>query len=129
MKCGYNKNLAALDFHHRDPKEKVLLLDMRTFSNTGIESLEIEIAKCDILCANCHREEHYSDLSMENVLKLLENVEKLSFSNPTGSVCPQCGKRFPKATGKIFCSKECNLANKGYPSLEELNEQYKILKS
>ena len=32
--------------------------------------------------------------------------EKKSFSSPeTGSVCPVCGKRFPKETGKIYCSK------------------------
>lgn len=47
----------------------------------------------------------------------------------TGSVCPVCGKRFPKSKGKIYCSKECRDADKHYPSLEEVNEQYEILKN
>ncbi len=53
--CGYMKCLGAMEFHHRDPKEK----DM------GIGSLYVvtpqikeELDKCDMLCANCHREEH-----------------------------------------------------------------------
>ena len=31
--CGYNKNLAALDFHHKDSSQKATSLDMRKLSN------------------------------------------------------------------------------------------------
>lgn len=34
-----------------------------------------------------------------------------------------------KSKGKIYCSKECRDADKHYPSLEEVNEQYEILKN
>lgn len=49
-----------------------------------------------------------------------------------GSICPVCGNRFPKATGKIYCSKECRDKAKGrdkYPTKEEVFERYNKLKS
>lgn len=55
MQCGYNKYIGALEFHHRDPKEKDPTWSVRW----GIERLRVELDKCDILCANCHREVHY----------------------------------------------------------------------
>jgi hypothetical protein len=62
--CGYKKCWAALDFHHRDPKKKTMEIALKTSAvgpNTGTEkSLAIheEILKCDLVCANCHREIH-----------------------------------------------------------------------
>jgi len=56
MKCGYNKCKAALEFHHRDPKiKKGGWPQMKLMSK---ENRIKEIHKCDLLCANCHREEH-----------------------------------------------------------------------
>jgi len=54
-KCGYNKSLAALDFHHLDPNEKDF-----NFSKKAAkwETLEKELNKCILVCANCHREIH-----------------------------------------------------------------------
>lgn len=56
-KCGYNKCLAALDFHHLDPNTK----DKDYFNQRGglTENLKSELDKCILLCANCHREEHH----------------------------------------------------------------------
>jgi len=56
--CGYNKNVAALDFHHRDPSQKKFNLDIRNLSNRRIEKVVEEVQKCDVICANCHRELH-----------------------------------------------------------------------
>ena len=56
-KCGYNKCPAALEFHHRDPTEKETV---NLKSCLSMKTLLKEIAKCDLLCANCHREEHFS---------------------------------------------------------------------
>ena len=36
IRCGYNKNLSALEFHHTDPKEKEIQLDVRTLSNRSM---------------------------------------------------------------------------------------------
>lgn len=55
--CGYNKCLAALDFHHRNPSDKSFRL-----SGVGktLDKLKKEANKCNLLCANCHSEYHSS---------------------------------------------------------------------
>lgn len=57
-KCGYNKCKGALDLHHVDPSIKDKnIAKMTTYS---VEKIKAEIAKCILLCANCHRELHYT---------------------------------------------------------------------
>lgn len=55
-RCGYNKSIAALQFHHLNPKEKDFGI-ARDFSN-NLEKLYKEVEKCVLLCANCHAELH-----------------------------------------------------------------------
>ena len=59
--CGYNKCISALEFHHRDPKEKDFGISGVTKS---FESLKIELDKCILVCANCHREIHHESLGV-----------------------------------------------------------------
>lgn len=127
--CGYNKNISALEFHHINPDKKEFQIDMRHFSNMKLETLQLELIKCKLLCANCHREEHNQDLNLSEIPSIIKNCDKKSFKNPSGSICPVCGKRFPKSKGKIYCSKECRKADKRYPSKQEVIEQYKLLKT
>ena len=54
--CGYNKCIAALEFHHLDPSTKEFALTGNTF---GLQRQKDEADKCILLCANCHREEHF----------------------------------------------------------------------
>lgn len=55
-RCGYAKSLAALHFHHSDPSSKdPFFLRMRNWSAAARAT---ELAKCVLLCANCHAEEH-----------------------------------------------------------------------
>lgn len=56
LRCGFS-DPCALDFHHRDPKEKSFKIADRAW-NVSWERLLEEVEKCDILCANCHRIEH-----------------------------------------------------------------------
>lgn len=59
VRCGYNRCLAALDFHHRDPQHKDPVLFKRKHRRAVIDpATRAELAKCDLLCANCHREVH-----------------------------------------------------------------------
>jgi DNA-binding CsgD family transcriptional regulator len=54
-RCGYDKNIAALEFHHEDPNEKDFLISGKFYN---LEKAVKEAEKCLLLCANCHREEH-----------------------------------------------------------------------
>ncbi len=64
--CGYKANLAALAFHHVNGKE--FKLDVRSFSNRKLEPILKEIAKCKLLCHNCHAEFHNPGLDLAKLL-------------------------------------------------------------
>jgi len=59
-KCSED-HISCLDFHHIDPKEKEFNLSQALNRGIGKEKLLKEIEKCIILCANCHRKEHYKE--------------------------------------------------------------------
>lgn len=56
-RCGYDKCIGALQFHHRNPEEKKFGLSMNGITHSWNEYL-LEVEKCVLLCANCHAEEH-----------------------------------------------------------------------
>jgi hypothetical protein len=58
IRCGYNKCAEAIEFHHKDSNKEATISNM--VNNGQRKALLAEIKKCDILCANCHREAHYS---------------------------------------------------------------------
>lgn len=64
--CHYDKCIGALDFHHRDPKEKEFGISMEGLTRSW-QRIQKELDKCVLLCANCHREVHagLSQLSVE----------------------------------------------------------------
>lgn len=57
-RCAYAKSARALDAHHLDGevKEKGICEMIRDFA--PLARIFEELAKCEILCANCHREQH-----------------------------------------------------------------------
>lgn len=55
--CGYEKCVAALEFHHTNPSEKDFNIS-HLKSYTFNEVVKKELDKCILLCACCHREEH-----------------------------------------------------------------------
>ena len=60
QKCGYNKCIAALEFHHLDPNEKDFNLSHKGHTRSW-EANKAELDKCILLCSNCHREIHNGD--------------------------------------------------------------------
>lgn len=65
--CGYNKNWAVLEFHHKNPEDKVMQLSLERLGHVSEDKVLNEILKCDLLCANCHREFHNPDKQMVGV--------------------------------------------------------------
>jgi len=56
-RCGYNKCMAAMDFHHIDLSKKER--QVSDILGGAWEKSKKELDKCILLCANCHRELHY----------------------------------------------------------------------
>jgi len=123
--CGYNKCIAALDFHHRDPTKKDFQLSNTrwNFSKKDWEKIKKEMDKCILVCSNCHREIHYkgiteTEINHDNLVFLEKSKEK--YRTPT-SICPICGK---DVYGRSkYCSKECghiSLRRADWPSKKEL---------
>lgn len=52
------KDPCCLDFHHEDPKIKKFALAVAAWKHTSEAKVIGELAKCVVLCANCHRKEH-----------------------------------------------------------------------
>lgn len=57
-RCGED-HLACLQFHHCDPTEKIKDVSVMVYNSYAISKILDEIAKCIVLCANCHLKEHY----------------------------------------------------------------------
>ncbi|UJA21908.1 hypothetical protein HJD18_08510 [Thermoleophilia bacterium SCSIO 60948] len=52
--CGYDKNPAALQFHHVDPAQKEF--GIGSGNTLAFDRVAKEAAKCVLVCANCHAE-------------------------------------------------------------------------
>ena len=67
--CGYHKCIDALEFHHRDPENKLFPLSKENLLKRWVVVLA-EAEKCVLHCANCHRE-------LEELLRGLRNCEDM----------------------------------------------------
>lgn len=56
--CG-ETHPAVLDFHHKDPSSKRFSVSHR--NGASFRLLDEEIAKCEVLCSNCHRIRHWKE--------------------------------------------------------------------
>lgn len=56
--CG-EKRYWVLDFHHRDGATKENEISYMLRKNMSWDKILQELNKCDVLCANCHRDYHY----------------------------------------------------------------------
>lgn len=123
--CGYNKNLSAFDFHHIDPNTKKTQLDQRSLSNSSMKIIMEEFEKCEVLCANCHRERHSPDLDIENVKNRIMNFEENDWNEVKKErkyFCDDCGCEKSKWGKKC---KNCSYKSQRVtdrPDLDILNE-------
>lgn len=56
IQCGYCKCSRSLCYHHREPETKLFGLALNNLWSKTMEEIELEWAKCDLLCLNCHAE-------------------------------------------------------------------------
>lgn len=55
--CGESSPV-CLDFHHRNPEEKLYTICHMARWNCSKKKIIAEVEKCVVLCANCHRKLH-----------------------------------------------------------------------
>jgi len=60
--CGTSFHFAAMDFDHREGVDKKDDVSHMVRTGCSKENIQIEIAKCILLCANCHRIRTFSRL-------------------------------------------------------------------
>lgn len=113
-RCGYCKNLAALEFHHLDPTKKDFQLSKGNYLSW--ENCLPELDKCQLLCANCHREVHDE---LRKPSKVALEVEAQKGKPPKRALrvtltCPVCTKEFKVFPSRVregvrqTCSRSCN---------------------
>jgi hypothetical protein len=99
--CGYDKNYAALDFHHVDPKDKEY--SWQKLKIKSWKKILKELKKCVCLCGNCHREIHYPGCTFDKYQSNDNNRLNLKPIQSTGK-CQHCNK---DVFGTIYCSTKC----------------------
>lgn len=78
--CGLSgkDNAWALDFHHIDRENKTTSVSHLVSGGYGWERIMEEVALCEVICANCHRKEHYD----EHMAKLAAGLEGEDLASP-----------------------------------------------
>lgn len=67
LKCNRcpENHPGCLQFHHKDRSEKEITIAQAICAYWSKERILAEIAKCEVLCANCHQKEHWVELDIE----------------------------------------------------------------
>lgn len=60
--CGYNRCIAALEFHHTDKSRKSP--SFTYIRGWSLENIRKELEECILVCSNCHREIEHPNLVM-----------------------------------------------------------------
>lgn len=94
--CGYSGSVVALEFHHRDASTKSFSIGTASVSR---ERLWAEAAKCDLVCANCHRTRHAANrkLSGTAVVQFRRRTKVRAVAS-LGGRCEGCSRSFGVAT-------------------------------
>lgn len=100
--CGYDKCIAALEFHHIDKSTKKYQLSSGN-CHSWEEDIE-ELRKCALLCSNCHKEIEVFNIDTyctfnEEKFKQLDEQKRYQKEHPS---CQKCGKEISE--GAKFCS-------------------------
>jgi hypothetical protein len=129
--CGYDKNLSAFDFHHIDKNTKESQLDQSKLSNSSMKYIMNEFSKCQVLCANCHRETHSPDLSLNKVREKiskydLERSEKwINLAEPKKYNCIDCGCEISKWGKRCKTCHQINNRKVDRPDIDVIIEKVK----
>lgn len=57
-RCNHTGPPGAMHWHHRDPRQKLFSISAAHYNGFSRARVLAEIAKCDLLCADCHAQHH-----------------------------------------------------------------------
>jgi hypothetical protein len=78
MKCGYDKFIGSLDFHHRNEITKKFTISEINKCSKIEELGQVlidELEKCDVLCKNCHQLIHINTDEIEKNLSKITSLK------------------------------------------------------
>lgn len=118
--CGYDKCIAALEFHHINKNEKKYQISSGS-CHSWEEDIE-EVKKCALVCSNCHKEieafnlESYCSFDEEKFKEIDKQKQSTEYK------CQRCGQDVEKDAK--FCKTCWSFLNRKIerPSREELKK-------
>lgn len=118
QRCEYHKCFDSLDFHHIVPGTKKFAISGNHCLSW--DNIREELDKCELLCANCHREHHSLNFAHTRF-----EEECIQPPEQPQRICRVCSKTFSSKKGRKTCSRRCaNLSQNriDWPSIDELSE-------
>lgn len=98
--CGFDAYQEALEFHHVNPEEKEFSIMGSGAITKALDKQLVELRKCVLVCANCHRgihagyiaiPENYTQLFDDEVAQqLLQELDEVKHGKQ--HYCKRCGK-------------------------------------
>lgn len=73
-RCGWSGDYSGFDFHHIDRSKKSHETSATTLATKSWEEIKLELDKCELLCALCHRLEH-SGYNDDRFIKAVEKYK------------------------------------------------------
>lgn len=123
--CGYNKTIAALDYHHVDSRTKDNDLSKAMKNGYAWSKIVEEARKCTLVCCRCHREIHdgITELPKNYVTFNEDYADLIKLKVKEYDACPVCLKQ--KWKKRPYCSKECS--SRSQQKFEVTKEQMLVL--
>ena len=94
-RCGYDRCIEALEFHHTDPTKKDFGVSSKGYTRNW-KRVQEELDKCVMLCANCHREVHAELAALRGNSEMKSGLSQGNLK-PKGHGNPELGR----ASGRV----------------------------
>lgn len=89
LDCGTNLPAYAMDYDHRDRSNK--LFGIASYKTRSLIAIKKEIAKCDLVCANCHRVRTWPNPQV----RAQRSKRHQAIANGKSNPCMDCGIQYP----------------------------------
>lgn len=129
-RCGYDRCIKALEFHHIDKSTKSFTI---SYAIHSLEDDINEVKKCSLLCANCHREVEdsgeltFNTFNEEVFQEYMNEVKETQQIAQNKKICPKCGK--PKSSEADLCSACARLNSRKVQNRPDRQELKNMIRS